>query len=263
MGIMNCSSSSSKAVGVMSNLLSDTARDGFVEGIAAEYAEARENHAGSGRKSRRQTLEGARANRPPIDWSGHAAPVPSFLGPRVFESFDLGELRACVDWTPFFRTWELAGKFPDILQDEIIGEAARDLYEDAQEMLDRMVAEQWLTPRAVVGFWPANADGDDIVLFEDVERGRPLATIHTLRQQMMRGNNGRPNFALADFVAPAENGVADYLGGFVVTAGADIDAIANRFEKNNDDYNAILAKALADRLADWAYDAHGLYVSQI
>ena len=240
----------SKAVGVMSNLLSETARDGFVDAIAAEYAAAREKHAGSGRESKRQTIAGARANRAPIDWSAHEAPVPSFLGTHVFESFDLTELRACIDWTPFFRTWELAGKYPDILQDDVIGEAARDLYDDAQEMLDRMVAEQWLTPRAVVGFWPANADGDDITLFGDADRGAELATVHTLRQQMMRGNNARPNFALADFVAPADAGVADYVGGFVVTAGGEIDAIASRFEKDNDDYNSILAKALADRLAE-------------
>lgn len=240
----------SKAVGVMSNLLSKTARDDFVEGIRTEYATAREKHAGSGRESKRQTIDGARANKAPIDWSDYTAPVPSFLGTRVFETYDLTELRDCIDWTPFFRTWELAGKFPDILQDDIVGEAARDLYDDAQEMLDRMVTEQWLKPRAVVGFWPANADGDDITLYRDGARTEQLAEIHTLRQQMMRGNNARPNFALSDFVAPADTGVADYFGGFVVTAGAEIDGIASRFEKDNDDYNAILAKALADRLAE-------------
>ncbi len=240
----------SKAVGVMSNLLSKTARDGFVEEIKTEYASAREKHAGSGRESKRQTIDGARANRAPIEWSDYQAPVPSFLGTRVFESFDLTELRDCIDWTPFFRTWELSGKFPDILQDDIVGEAARDLYDDAQEMLDRMVTEEWLKPRAVVGFWPANAQGDDITLYRDDAREEELAEIHTLRQQMMRGNNARPNFALSDFVAPVDTGAADYFGGFVVTAGAEIDGIASRFEKDNDDYNSILAKALADRLAE-------------
>jgi 5-methyltetrahydrofolate--homocysteine methyltransferase len=240
----------SKAVGVMSNLLSKTARDGFVDQIKSEYETAREKHAGSGRESKRQTIEGARANRAPIDWSDYQPPVPSFLGTRVFETYDLAELRDCIDWTPFFRTWELAGKFPDILQDDIVGEAARDLYDDAQEMLDRMVTGQWLKPRAVVGFWPANAEGDDIALYRDAMRTDQLAEIHTLRQQMMRGNNARPNFALSDFVAPADTGAADYFGGFVVTAGAEIDAIASRFEKDNDDYNSILAKALADRLAE-------------
>ena len=240
----------SKAVGVMSSLLSETARDDFVAAIRDEYAEAREKHAGSGRESRRQTLEGARANKAAIDWSGFTAPEPSFLGTRVFEAYDLAELRACIDWTPFFRTWELAGKFPDILEDEIVGEAARDLYDDAQEMLDRMIAETWLTPRAVVGFWLANADGDDITLYGDAGRTEQLSVIHTLRQQMMRGNNARPNFALSDFIAPHDSAVPDYFGGFVVTAGAEIDGIAARYEKSNDDYNAILAKALADRLAE-------------
>ena len=240
----------SKAVGVMSNLLSETVRDDFVAAIRDEYAEAREKHAGSGRESRRQTLEGARTNKAAIDWSGFTAPEPSFLGTRVFEAYDLAELRPCIDWTPFFRTWELAGKFPDILEDEIVGEAARDIYDDAQEMLDRMVTESWLTPRAVVGFWPANADGDDITLYSDAGRTGQLSVIHTLRQQMMRGNNARPNFALSDFIAPHDAGVPDYFGGFLVTAGAEIDGIAARYEKSNDDYNAILAKALADRLAE-------------
>lgn len=240
----------SKAVGVMSNLLSKTARDGFVDQIKSEYETAREKHAGSGRESKRQTIAGARANRAPIDWSGYEAPVPSFLGTRVFETYDPSELRDCIDWTPFFRTWELAGKFPDLLQDDIVGEAARDLYDDAQKMLDRMVTEQWLHPRAVVGFWPAKAEGDDITLYRDGAREEELAEIHTLRQQMMRGNNTRPNFALSDFVAPADAGVDDYFGGFVLTAGAEIDGIAARFEKDNDDYNSILAKAVADRLAE-------------
>ncbi len=239
----------SKAVGVMSNLLSETARDEFAANIRAEYDAAREKHAGSGRKSKRQTLEGARANKAPIDWSGFEAPEPSFLGTRTFESYDLSELREFIDWTPFFRTWELAGKYPDIFEDEVVGETARDLFDDAQEMLDRMVRERWLTPRAVIGFWHANSRTDDVALFADADRSEEVAVVHTLRQQMMR-NNTRPNFALADFICPDDEGPADYLGGFVVTAGPEIDAVAERFERANDDYNAILAKALADRLAE-------------
>jgi len=239
----------SKAVGVMSNLLSETARDAFVSSIREEYQAAREKHAGSGRKSRRQTLEGARANRAPIDWSGFEAPVPSFLGTRSFHAYDLAELREFIDWTPFFRTWELSGKYPDILEDEVVGESARELFADAQEMLDRMVHERWLVPHAVIGFWPANAVGDDITIYDDINRSTELATVRTLRQQMMR-NNTRPNFALSDFVCPAETGVIDYVGGFVVTAGSEIDAVAERFEAKDDDYNSILAKALADRLAE-------------
>ena len=239
----------SKAVGVMSNLLSDTARESYVASVRAEYDAAREKHAGSGRKSKRQTIAGARANKAPIDWSGFEAPVPSFLGTRAFHAYDLAELRQFIDWTPFFRTWELSGKYPDILQDDVVGESARELFEDAQQMLDRMVHERWLVPRAVVGFWPANAVGDDIAIYGDADRTEEQAKVHTLRQQMMR-NNTRPNFALSDFVCPVDAGHIDYVGGFVVTAGAEIDAIAERFEAKNDDYNSILAKALADRLAE-------------
>ncbi len=239
----------SKAVGVMSNLLSDTARESYVASVRAEYDAAREKHAGSGRKSKRQTIAGARANKAPIDWSGFEAPVPSFLGTRTFHAYDLAELRQFIDWTPFFRTWELSGKYPDILQDDVVGESARELFEDAQQMLDRMVHERWLVPRAVVGFWPANAVGDDIAIYGDADRTEEQAKVHTLRQQMMR-NNTRPNFALSDFVCPVDAGHIDYVGGFVVTAGAEIDAIAERFEAKNDDYNSILAKALADRLAE-------------
>jgi len=239
----------SKAVGVMSNLLSDTARESYVASVRAEYDAARIKHAGSGRKSKRQTIVGARANKAPIDWSGFEAPVPSFLGTRTFHAYDLAELRQFIDWTPFFRTWELSGKYPDILQDDVVGESARELFDDAQEMLDRMVHERWLVPRAVVGFWPANAVGDDIAIYGDADRTEERAKVHTLRQQMMR-NNTRPNFALSDFVCPVDAGHIDYVGGFVVTAGAEIDAIAERFEAKNDDYNSILAKALADRLAE-------------
>ena len=239
----------SKAVGVMSNLLSDTARDSYVAEIRDEYEAARVKHAGSGRKSKRQTIEGARANKAPIDWSEFEAPVPSFLGTRTFHAYDLAELRQFIDWTPFFRTWELSGKYPDILQDDVVGESARELFEDAQEMLDRMVHERWLVPHAVVGFWPANAVGDDIAIYGNADRTEERAKVRTLRQQMMR-NNTRPNFALSDFVCPVDAGHIDYVGGFVVTAGAEIDAIAERFEAKNDDYNSILAKALADRLAE-------------
>ncbi len=239
----------SKAVGVMSNLLSDTARADYVACIRAEYDAAREKHAGSGRKSRRQTLQGARANRAPLDWADFRAPEPSFLGTRTFHAYDLAELREFIDWTPFFRTWELAGKYPDILEDDVVGESARELFADAQEMLDQMIHGNWLVPRAVIGFWPAQATDDDITIYADADMGEELAVVHTLRQQMMR-NNTRPNFALSDFIAPAESGHTDYIGGFVVTAGSEIDAIAERFERKNDDYNSILAKALADRLAE-------------
>ncbi len=240
----------SKAVGVVSNLLSEGSRDDFVAQISDEYEDARARHAQSGRRAKRQNLAAARRNKAPIDWSNYTAPKPTFLGVKTFDAYDLSELVSCIDWTPFFRTWELAGSYPDLLEDPIIGESASSLFADANEMLDRIVAEKWFTPCAVVGFWPANSiGGDDIEVYAGDGEEDAQAVIHTLRQQMQRTND-RPNFALADFIAPKESGVADYIGGFVVTTGREIEAVARRFEEANDDYNAILVKALADRLAE-------------
>jgi 5-methyltetrahydrofolate--homocysteine methyltransferase len=240
----------SKAVGVVGSLLSETRRAGYEAEIRAQYADAREMHARSGRAAKRQTLAGARANKAPIDWQGYAAPAPTFTGRRRYEAYDLAELAGFIDWTPFFRTWELAGKHPDILSDPVVGATATSLFADAREMLEKIVAEKWFAPRAVIGFWPANSvDDDDIELYADAARTRRLAVVHTLRQQMLR-SNGRPNFALADFVAPKQTGIADFIGGFTVTTGDTVDGIARRFEQANDDYNAILVKALADRLAE-------------
>ena len=240
----------SKAVGVVSNLLSDAARGDFIAQIGNEYEEARIRHAQSGRRAKRQNLPGARRNKAPIDWTGYTAPQPTFLGPKAFDNYDIGELVSCIDWTPFFRTWELAGNYPALLDDPIIGESARGLFADATEMLERIVAETWFTPRAVIGFWPANSiGGDDVEVYADETRTEPKTVIRTLRQQMQRTND-RPNFALADFIAPKETGVADYIGGFVVTTGREIETVAQRFENANDDYSAILVKALADRLAE-------------
>ena len=167
----------------------------------------------------------------------------------MFRSYDVAELVRVIDWTPFFQTWELSGRYPAILDDEKQGAAARQLYEDAQAMLKRIVAERWFTPKAVIGFWPANAVGDDIALYTGESRGERLATLHTLRQQIPR-RDGRPNVALSDFVAPFETGMADWVGGFVVTAGMAEERIAKRFERMNDDYASILVKALADRVAE-------------
>jgi len=239
----------SKAVGVVSNLLSDTSRDEFVAQIGIDYEDARLRHTQSGRRAKRQNLAGARRNKAPIDWLNYTAPTPTFLGQKAFDDYDIADLRSCIDWTPFFRTWELAGNYPDLLEDSIIGESARGLFADANDMLDRIVAEKWFTPRAVVGFWPANSAGDDIEVYADEGRTEAQTVIHTLRQQMQRTND-RPNFALADFIAPKETGVTDHIGGFVVTTGREIEAVAKRFEGANDDYSAILVKALADRLAE-------------
>ncbi|MGE4014080.1 MAG: vitamin B12 dependent-methionine synthase activation domain-containing protein, partial [Alphaproteobacteria bacterium] len=238
----------SRAVGVAGQLFSG-ARASFADGIKAEYAELRQLH--EGRQSAARTgLAAARANRLMLDWSSYSPPRPAVGGPRSFADYDLGELVARIDWQPFFAAWELAGRFPDLLDDKIIGPAARSLYRDAQAMLKRAVRERWLTARAAIGFWPANADGDDIVLYTDETRRDEMARVHTLRQQMNKDGDGRHNLALADFVAPVESGRADYLGGFVVTAGIGLEARAQDFEAGQDDYNSILLKALGDRLAE-------------
>ncbi len=239
----------SRAVGVVSNLLSPETRESYADGIRAEYRKVAEAHARSEAEKRRMPLGEARANRIAVDWLGYAPPRPSFLGTRTFETWDLAELARYIDWTPFFQTWELKGRYPAILEDAAQGEAARQLFADAQGMLKQIVEERWFQPRAVVGFWPAGAVGDDIRLFTDEAREEELATFFTLRQQIAKRTD-RPNAALADFVAPLETGLPDYLGGFVVTAGPQEEAISNRFEKSNDDYSAILVKALADRLAE-------------
>ena len=193
-------------------------------------------------------MRGARRKRSGCRWPAPAR-TPKFLGTRVFDDYSLEELAKYIDWTPFFQTWELRGRYPAILEDEAQGEAARQLYADAQAMIEKIIAEKWFRPRAVIGFWPANAVGDDIRLFTDENRHDELATFFTLRQQLSK-RDGRPNVALSDFVAPAESGKQDYVGGFVVTAGIEEIAIAERFERSNDDYSSILVKALADRFAE-------------
>lgn len=239
----------SRAVGVVSSLMSPEARDAYKETVRAEYLKVAETHARNEAEKRRLPLSQARANAHRLDWTAHRPTTPSFLGTRVFESWDLAELARYIDWTPFFQTWELKGVYPRILDDEKQGQAARQLFEDAQAMVQKIVAEKWFAPKAVVGFWPAGTVGDDIRLFTDETRESELATFFTLRQQLAK-RDGRPNIALADFVAPVESGTRDYLGGFVVTAGIEEVAIAERFERANDDYSSIMVKALADRFAE-------------
>ena len=239
----------SRAVGVVSSLLSPENRDGTIATIRGEYARVAEAHARGERDKQRLPLMKARAKALKPDWSAYQPPRPTFLGTRVFESYDLAELVPYIDWTPFFQTWELKGRYPAILQDEKQGEAARQLWDDAQSMLARIVAEKWFTPKAVIGFWPAAAHGDDIVVYADDSRQVREETFFTLRQQLVK-RDGRPNTALADFVAPEASGREDYIGGFVVTAGAEEEDISARFARANDDYSSILAKALADRFAE-------------
>jgi 5-methyltetrahydrofolate--homocysteine methyltransferase len=239
----------SRAVGVVSSLLSSDMKGAYVDTVRAEYRKVADAHARSEADKQRLPIEKARQNAMKIDWSAYAPPKPSFTGARVFRSYDVAELVPYIDWTPFFQTWELKGRFPAILEDEEQGQAARQLWEDAQEMLKRLVNERWFNPKAVIGFWPANAVGDDIRLFTGEGRAETLATFHGLRQQLTK-RDGRPNLCLSDFVAPVESGRGDYVGGFVVTAGIEEVRIAERFERANDDYRSILVKALADRIAE-------------
>jgi 5-methyltetrahydrofolate--homocysteine methyltransferase len=240
----------SRAVGVAGALVQADRREAFVAGIREEYETVRQERAGRRAKEKRLTVAEARANRVPIDWSEIRPPRPTFVGPRTFNAYPLAELVDYIDWTPFFTTWEMRGAYPAILDDPRFGEAARDLHRDAVAMLGRLVTEGRLTANAVVGFWPANTvDDDDIVVWRDDSRRDPVATFRTLRQQMAKPD-GRPNIALADFVAPTERGVADFIGAFAVTTGHGLEDIVAEFEAANDDYSAILAKALADRLAE-------------
>jgi 5-methyltetrahydrofolate--homocysteine methyltransferase len=240
----------SRAVGVVSALMARGTRSRYVADIRGEYARIATAHARGEDNKQRLSLATARANALRLDWSGtYAPPVPQLLGTRTFVDIPVAELIDYIDWTPFFATWELTGKYPAILNDAKVGEAARGLYADAQEMLRRMIAEGWFTTRAVIGFWPGNSDGDDIVIFADETRKTPIATLHTLRQQLAR-REGRANVALSDFIAPRASGLADYVGAFAVTAGIGEDAVVERFKHANDDYSAIMAKALADRFAE-------------
>jgi len=240
----------SRAVGVASALLSDGGREEFVRDTRAEYEELRVRRADRLAEVKRQPIEAARANRLCLDWTATPPPVPTFTGVRTFDDVALGDLVPRIDWTPFFQTWELAGHYPAILTDPKVGEAATALFADARAMLRRIVDERWLQARAVVGFFPASSDGaEDILVWDGDRSGEPAVVIHTIRQQMVK-TNGKPNLALADFVAPRDSGAADWIGCFAVTTGIGLDEKVREFEAAHDDYSAILLKALADRLAE-------------
>ncbi len=240
----------SRAVGVCSNLLSDTLRDDYVASIKTDYAAAREQHESRQSKAVYVSLEQARAHGLKTDWSNYTPPKPKALGVNELHDYSLSEIAEYIDWTPFFQAWELAGRYPKILQDEVVGDEARKLFVDAQAMLKQIIKEKWLTANAVYGLFPANTVGsDDIEIYTDETRLKLLMTWHNLRQQTKKPEN-IPNYCLADFIAPKDSGVADYIGGFAVTTGIGIDAHVAEFEKNNDDYSAIMLKALADRLAE-------------
>ncbi len=238
----------SRAVGVAQNLVSDTNREEFVRKTAEDYAAMKTRFDAGEDEGRLLSIDEARANRFQVDWSAYAPMTPALTGIRAFADYDLAELASRIDWSPFFQTWELRGTYPAILKDAKFGEAARGLWKDAEKMLQRIIDERWLTARGVVGLWPANAVGDDVELYADAGRGRVIETVHFLRQQMKKTRGA--NMCLADFVAPKATGVADYMGAFAVTAGHGCAERAAAFEAAHDDYQSILLKALADRLAE-------------
>jgi 5-methyltetrahydrofolate--homocysteine methyltransferase len=265
----------SRAVGVCSNLLSDDLAADFVAKLKTDYAEVRERHLAQRGESKRVTLAEARGNKFKTDWTAYTPPAPKQLGVQVFKAYDLADLAEIIDWTPFFQSWELHGRYPKILDDEVVGEEARKLFADAQAMLKQMIAENWIEARAVVGLFPANSVNDDDIEIYAPDRhsresgnpaappdqtenldsrmrgndGKVLMTAHQLRQQMAKPA-GQPNWCLADFIAPRVTGIKDYIGAFVVTTGINEVARSKAFEAAHDDYSAILFKSLCDRLAE-------------
>ncbi|MBV9575118.1 MAG: methionine synthase [Gammaproteobacteria bacterium] len=239
----------SRAVGVASQLLNATVKEEYVAKIRSEYTSLRELHKNKKSAVELVKLHEARANKLTIDWTSHHPHKPAFLGTQSFAQYPLEKLIPYIDWTPFFSTWELSGSFPRIFSDELIGASAKNLFDDAQMMLKKIVSEKWLSAHAVIGFFPANSVGDDIEVYADENREEIVTTFRMLRQQTRKAND-KFNLCLADFIAPKSSGISDYLGGFAVTAGMNMEHQIALFEKNQDDYNSILLKALADRLAE-------------
>ncbi|WP_137822004.1 methionine synthase [Pseudomonas sp. D(2018)] len=238
----------SRAVGVATQLLSKELKAGFVEKTRADYVEVRERTANRAARTERLAYSDALANKPQFDWTGYRAPKPSFTGVQMLEDIDLSVLAQYIDWTPFFISWDLAGKYPRILTDEVVGEAATSLFNDAQAMLKQLIDGKLIKARAVFGFWPANqVDHDDVEVYDG--HGKALARLHHLRQQTIKPDS-KPNLCLADYVAPKESGITDYVGGFITTAGIGAEELAKQYEAKGDDYSAIMVKALADRLAE-------------
>ena len=238
----------SRAVGVVGSLVSRTQKQGFVKQVKDDYERMRQSHQDRGAKPLLPIAK-ARANRFLSDWAKADIPIPSALGVRTIEDQSLVELIPYIDWSPFFHTWELKGRYPTIFEDRTVGPKAKELYDDAQRLLDEIVRGRQLKARGVYGFFPASSVGDDIELYQDRSQKTVLATIHHLRQQSEKPA-GQPNLSLADFVAPKDSGRQDYIGAFAVTTGIGLDELCKRFDRDHDDYNSIMAKALADRLAE-------------
>ena len=239
----------SRAVGVLSKLMDKDAANDYQHKVREEYAEVRERHKGRQSTKRQLNIDDARNNAAQIDWSSYTPVTPSFLGTKVLNDYPLDEIAQFIDWSPFFQTWELSGSYPKILDDEVVGQTARDLFDDAKQMLQKIIDEKWLTARGVFGFFPANSRVDDVVLYEDESRTKERVVLHHLRQQNIKPP-GRKNYCLSDTVAPEKSGINDYLGAFAVTSGLGIEEHLKRFEAEHDDYQSIMLKALADRLAE-------------
>ena len=239
----------SKAVNIAGILTNGQKRPGYLKEIRVTYDTVRENYLKNPRGRSLVSLAEARKNKTRIDWKKYLPPIPSFTGLKVLENYPLQELVRRIDWTPFFRAWELKGNYPAILSDPKQGEAATSLFNDAKKMLEKILSENWIEARASLGFWPANSVDDTIIVYSNDKKSTVIAKFHLLRQQV-RKREGRPNYALADFIAPLDSGLTDYLGGFVVTASGDVNKHIKAFEVGGDDYSAILLKALADRFAE-------------
>ena len=244
----------SRSVSVCSSLLSDGLREDYARSVRADYDKIRAQHHAKKPRAPLLALAQARANAFNTDWSAYVPPAPGLTGVKAFRDYDLAAIAAHIDWSPFFQTWELSGPYPKILQDPLVGEAARNVLAEGKAMLAKIIAEKWLTANAVVGLFPANSVGDDIEVYSDESRSRVAMRFHNLRQQAQKPS-GKPNFCLSDFVAPRGSGVKDYIGAFAATSGIGIDARVKEFEAQHDDYNAIMLKALADRLAE-AFTEH-------
>ena len=239
----------SKAVGVTAQLLNPEKKPVLAASLTEEYEKIRMRNSNRSAKSDALSYLASVANKAALNWKGYEPPVPTFTGTKTITGFPLKELLPFVDWTPFFIAWELAGKYPKILEDDVVGETARQLFDDAQKLLNEIIEGDLLQANAIIGFWPANSDGDDIIVYEDDTRSTIKTRLYHLRQQTNKPNN-QANFCLADYVAPTDTTLNDYIGGFVVTTGLGADELAQKYEEQNDDYTAIMVKALADRLAE-------------
>ncbi|MFV0416762.1 MAG: vitamin B12 dependent-methionine synthase activation domain-containing protein, partial [Chthoniobacterales bacterium] len=239
----------SRSVNVVSSLLNPEKKAAYIESINEEYATLREEHEAKTVTKKLQTLEQSRANGFTCDWAKADIPQPEKLGIQVFDDFSLEEILSFFDWSPFFHAWQMRGRYPKILEDADLGQEATKLFADAQTLLKDIIENKRFTARGVMAFWPANRVGDDIELYADIERSKRISTLHSLRQQSIR-KDGKPNMALADFIAPLDSGRIDYIGAFAVTAGPEVHSFAEHYEKKNDDYSALIIKALGDRFAE-------------